>query len=160
MINILKKKLHEPELKEILDNILQQAMLMNGTQAATLQILNDTDQSLEIAASSGLSDEFIEHFKKVTLSDGSVCSRALQSGKTVFIGDITQDKLFTRHLYVAMRNNINAVMSSPLICSNGNFIGMMSTHFKITRKPTKESLETFENFCKHAADKIDELISV
>ncbi len=159
MINILKRKLPEPELKEVLDNILQQAMLMNGTKAATLQILNNSDQSLEIAASSGLSDDFIEHFKKVTINDGSVCSRALQSGESVFIGDITQDRLFAHHLYIAMRNNINAVLSSPLICSKGNLIGMMSTHFKITRKPTKESLENFENFCRHAADKIDELIS-
>ena len=159
MINILKKKLPEPELKEILDNILQQAMLMNGTKAATLQILNNSDNSLEIAASYGLSDEFIEHFKKVTINDGSVCSRALQSGESVFIGDITQDKLFARHLYVAMRNNINAVLSTPLICSKGHLIGMMSTHFKITRKPTKDSLENFENFCRNTADKIHEFIS-
>lgn len=159
MINILKKKLPEPELKEMLENILQQAMLMNGTKAATLQILNNTDHSLEIAASSGLSDEFIEHFKKVTINDGSVCARALQAGETVFIGDITQDKLFARHLYLAMSNNINAVLSTPLICSKGNLIGMMSTHFRITRNPTKDSVKNFENFCKHAADKIDELIS-
>ena len=159
MINILKKKLPEPELKEMLDNILQQAMLMNGTRAATLQILNKTDHSLEIAASFGLSDEFIEHFKKVTVNDGSVCSRALQSGETVFIGDITQDKLFARHLYLAMSNHINAVLSTPLICSKGHVVGMMSTHFRITRKPTKDSLKNFENFCKHAADKIHELIS-
>ena len=159
MINILKEKLPEPELKEILDNILQQAMLMNGTRAATLQILNKNDQSLEIAASYGLSAEFIEHFKKVTINDGSVCSRALQSGETVFIGDITQDKLFARHLYVAMRSNINAVLSTPLICSKGHLIGMMSTHFKITRNPTKDSLKNFENFCKITADKIHEFIS-
>ena len=159
MISILKKKIPEPDLKEILDNILQQAMLMNGTKAATLQLLNKNDQSLEIAASYGLSDEFIEHFKKVTINDGSVCSRALQSGESVFIGDITQDKVFTSHLYVAMRNNINAVLSTPLICSKGYLIGMMSTHFKITRNPTKDSLENFETFCKITADKIDEFIS-
>ena len=159
MINILKKKLPEAELKEMLDNILQQAMLMNGTRAATLQLLNKNDQSLEIAAAYGLSDEFIEHFKKVTINDGSVCSRALQSGETVFIGDITQDKSFARHLYVAMRNNINAVVSTPLICSKGHLIGMVSTHFKITRNPTKASLENFKTFCKTTADKIDEFLS-
>ena len=159
MINILKKKLPEPELKEILDNILQQAMAMNGTKAATLQILNKNDQSLEIAASYGLSDEFIEHFKKVTINDGSICSRALQCGETIFIGDITQDKLFARHLHVAMRNNINAILSTPLICSQGHLIGMMSTHFKITRNPGKHSLENFESFCKKTADKIHEFIS-
>lgn len=159
MINILKKKLPEPELKEMLDNILQQAMLMNGTKAATLQILNNNDHSLEIAASSGLTDEFIEHFKKVTINDGSVCSRALQAGETVFIGDITQDKLFARHLHLAMINHINAVLSTPLICSKGHLVGMMSTHFRITRNPSKDSVKNFENFCTHAADKIHELIS-
>lgn len=159
MINILKKKLPEPELKEILDNFLQQAMLMNGTRAGTLQILNSNDQSLEIAASYGLSDEFLNHFKKVTINDGSVCSRAMQTGESVFIGDITQDHQFRRHLHVTMRNNINAVLSSPLVCSKGHFIGMISTHFKITRRPNKGSLENFEAFCKKAADKIDEVIS-
>lgn len=159
MINILKKKLPEPELKDLLENLLQQAMLMNGTKAGTLQILNSSDHSLEIAASYGLSEEFLDHFKKVSITEGSVCSRAWQAGETVFIGDITQDKLFARHLYVAMRNNINSVLSTPLICSKGRFIGMISTHFKITRRPTKDSIEDFEIFCRTAADKIDEFIS-
>ena len=159
MINILKKKIPQPELKDLLDNLLQQAILMNGTRAGTLQIINGSDQSLEIAASYGLSEEFLEHFKKVSMDEGSVCSRAWQVGETVFIGDITQDKLFTPHLYVTMRNNINSVLSTPLISSKGNFIGMISTHFKITRKPTKDSVENFEIFCKNAADKIEEFIS-
>jgi hypothetical protein len=67
MINILKKKLPEPELKEILNNFLQQAMMMNGTKAGTLQMINSHDHSLEIVSSFGLSNEFIEHFKKVTI---------------------------------------------------------------------------------------------
>lgn len=159
MINILKKKLPGPELKDLLDNLLQQAMLMNGTRAGTLQIINNSDRSLEIAASYGLSEEFLEHFKKVSIDEGSVCSRAWDAGKTVFIGDITQDRTFARHLYVTMRNNINSILSTPLISSKGHFIGMISTHFKITRRPTKDHLENFETFCRNAADKIEEFIS-
>lgn len=159
MINILKKKFPEPELKDLLDNFLKQAMLMNGTRAGTLQIVNNSDKSLEIAASYGLSEEFVEHFKKVSIDEGSVCSRAWEAGGTVFIGDITQEKLFARHLYVTMRNNINSILSTPLICSKGHIIGMISTHFKITRKPTKDGLDNFEAFCRNAADKIEEFIS-
>jgi GAF domain-containing protein len=159
MINILKKKLPEPELKDLLDNFLQQAILLNGTRAGTLQIVNNSDHSLEIASSYGLSKEFLDHFKKVYINEGSVCSRAWKSGETVFIGDITQDRSFAHHLYVAMRNNINSIVSTPLICSNGRFIGMISTHYTITRKPTKDSLQNFEVFCKNAADKIDEFLS-
>lgn len=159
MVNILRKKIPEPELKDLLDNLLQQAMIMNGTKASTLQIINKSDHSLEIVASYGLSEEFLEHFKKVNLDEGSVCSRAWQCGGTVFIGDITQDKLFARHLYVTMRNNINSILSTPLICSKGHLIGMISTHSRITRKPTKDCLENFEVFCRNAADKIEEFIS-
>lgn len=158
MINLIKKKISEPELMEMLDNILQQAMMMNGTNAGTLQIINNNDQSLEIACSAGLSDEFIEHFQKVTINDGSVCGRALHARETVFVGDITQDKSFARHLYLAMRNNINAVQSSPLISSNGRLIGVMSTHFRITRNATKIHLQKFEEFCRKASDRIEEAV--
>ncbi|HJS55068.1 MAG TPA: GAF domain-containing protein [Chitinophagaceae bacterium] len=158
MINILRKKLPEPELKEIFDNLLQQAMMMNGTKAGSLQMINTHDHSLEIVSSFGLSDEFIEHFKKVTINDGSICSRALQTGESVFIGDITQDKQFARHLFVTMANNINSIQSTPLICSNGRLIGMISTHSNITRNPSKISLAKFESFCRDAADKIEEFI--
>jgi len=159
MINILKKKLPEPQLKEILDNFLQQAMMMNGTKAGSLQMINTHDHSLELVSSFGLSNEFIEHFKKVTINDGSICSRALQTGQTVFIGDITQDKQFARHLFVTMQNNINSIQSTPMICSNGRLMGMISTHSSITRNPSKTSLTKFESFCRDAADKIEEYIT-
>jgi GAF domain-containing protein len=132
---------------------------MNGTSLGTLQIVNKTDNSLEIGSSFGLSDEFLQHFKKVVVKDGSVCSRAFHTGETIFIGDITQVRSFARHLYVAMRNNINAIQSTPLICSNGHFIGMVSTHFKITRNPSRIDLQKFERFCREAADRIDRYIS-
>ena len=159
MINILKKKLPEPELKEILNNLLQQAMMMNGTKAGSLQMINTQDHSLEIVSSFGLSNEFIEHFKKVTINDGSICSRALQTGETVLIGDITQDKQFARHLFVTMQNNINSIQSTPMISSNGRLMGMISTHSSITRNPSKTSQLKFESFCREAADKIEGFIS-
>ena len=159
MINILKKKLPEPELKEILDNFLHQAMIMNGTKAGSLQMINTHDHSLELVSSFGLSNEFIEHFRKVAINDGSICSRALQTGQTVFIGDITQDKQFARHLFVTMRNNINSIHSTPMICSNGRLMGMISTHSTITRNPSKANLTKFESFCRDVADKIEEFIT-
>jgi len=159
MINILKKKIPEPELKEILDNFLQQAMMLNGTKAGSLQMINTHDHSLELVSSFGLSNEFIEHFKKVTINDGSICSRALQTGQTVFIGDITQDKQFARHLFVTMQDNINSIQSTPMICSNGRIMGMISTHSSITRNPSKTNLTKFESFCRDAADKIEGFIS-
>lgn len=158
MINILRRKLSVPELNEMLDNFLQQAMMLNKTKAGTLQIINNEEYSLDIAASSGLSRAFIDHFKKVTINDGSVCARALKKGKTIFIENLIQDKSFAPHLTVALENNIHAVQSTPLISSNGNIVGMISTHYKLPHNPSKFELTSFENFCRIAADKIEQVI--
>ena len=157
MISILRKKLSETELNEILENLLQQSMMMNRTRAGTLQLLNKKNHTLEIATSSGLSSEFIEHFKTVTIDDGSVCGRALKDRKTIFIEDLTKDDAFSRHLNLALQNHIVAVQSTPLITRNGNFIGIISTHFRSPGKISKASLGKFEKFCSEAADKIEEL---
>ncbi len=158
MISPLKKKFSESELNEVFDNLLQQAMMMNDTKAGTLQILNKENNTLDLVAASGLSPEFIEHFKVVTIDDGSVCGRALDSGQTVFIADLSTDKAFKSHLNLALKNNILAVQSTPLITSNGRLIGMVSNHFRVSHQPSRIHLEEFEKFCRSAADRIEEYL--
>jgi GAF domain-containing protein len=159
MIETLKSKLKEEELNEVLDNLLHQVMMMNRAKAGTLQLINKKNNTLEIANSFGLSAEFIENFKVVTCDDGSVCGRALLKRETIFIEDLTTDKLFARHLNLALQNNIIAVRSTPLISSLGNVIGMVSVHFHTPRKLSKNNIEEVDSFCRKAADKIEELIS-
>ena len=158
MIESLKSKLQDEELSEVLDNLLQQAIVICRTKAGTLQLINTKNNTLEIASSFGLSPEFIEHFKVVTCDDGSVCGRALSKRETIFIEDLTTDKLFAKHLNLALQNNIFAVRSTPLISSLGKVIGMVSVHFNTPRKLSKNSIEEMESFCSKAADKIEELI--
>jgi GAF domain-containing protein len=158
MIEYLLKKLHDPELNELLDNLLQQAMMMSETKAGTLQLLNTTNHTLQIATSFGLSKEFITHFSTVSCDDGSVCGRALAKGETIIIDDLTTDRSFARHLNLALQNNIRAVQSTPLIASSGKIVGMISVHFSAPKKIPKTRLQAFESFCQKAADKIEELI--
>ena len=157
MIDTLRKKLHQAELSEVLDNLLQHAMMMCGTKAGTLQLINKTNNTLEIAASFGLSDEFITHFRIVTCDDGSVCGRALAEGKTIFIEDLTKDPLFARHLHLALQNNIRAVQSTPLISGGNKIVGMISVHFVTPKKISKNTLQAFESFCTKAADMIADI---
>ena len=159
MIETLKSKLISEELNEVFDNLLQQAMIICRTKAGTLQLINKKNNTLEIASSFGLSPEFIEYFKVVTCDDGSVCGRALQKKETIFIEDLTTDRFFAKHLYLALQNNIIAVRSTPLITSLGKVIGMISVHFNTPKKLSKNSIEEIDSFCRKAADKIEELIS-
>jgi GAF domain-containing protein len=157
MIETLKSKLKDDELNEILDNLLHHAMMMSQAKAGTLQLINKKYNTLDIATSFGLSSEFIENFKIVTCDDGSVCGRALSKRETIFIDDLTTDKLFSKHLNLALQNNIVAVRSTPFISSLDKVIGMISVHFNTSRKLSKNNIEEMELFCRRAADKIEEL---
>ena len=98
MISSIQEKLNGSELHEVLDNLLQHAMMIWETKAGTLQLINETNNILELATSFGLSDEFITHFRFVSCDDGSVCGRALAKKETIFINDLTTDRSFARHL--------------------------------------------------------------
>ena len=136
MMNALKSYLWEEELKELFDNLLQHAMMMNRTKAGTLQLINEENHSLEIVCSYGLSTEFVEHFKIVSMDDGSFCGRALRKNCTIYVDDLTKDSAFARHMLLALQNNVVAVQSTPLKTCAGHVIGMISVHFSSPARPS------------------------
>ena len=136
-------------------DILHRAMIINKASAGNVQILNKQDESLEIVISSGLSSQFLSHFTKVNTYDGSVCARAMHTGKTVFVKDLSEDKFFAPHLPIALREGIHSVLSTPLISSNGQFVGIVSMHYKLPRRRLQNELLDFEKFCGKTADMIE-----
>jgi GAF domain-containing protein len=140
------------------EKILQQAMTMNKASFGNLQILNNRDQSLEIVASSGLSQQFLNYFKKVEGHDGTVCARALRMRKTVFVPDLATDNFFAPHSNIARVEGIHSVQSTPLISQSGKLIGVISMHYKLPRHPAS-GVSKFEKFCSHTADMIESYLN-
>lgn len=48
--------------------------------------------------------------------------------RRVIISDVTKDIEFARHVSIAKANGFRAVQSTPFF-HNGNFLGVLSTHF-------------------------------
>jgi GAF domain-containing protein len=141
------------------EDILNRAMTMNKASAGNLQILNKNDESLEIVVSSGLSSQFVNHFTKVNAHDGSVCARAMRTRKTAVVEDLSEDKFFAPHLQVALNDGIHSVQSTPLISKTGQFVGIISVHFKLPRHRLQTKLLNFENFCGKTADMIESYLN-
>jgi GAF domain-containing protein len=155
MVNILKNKLPRHVLDSMYEKILQQAMTINKASCGNLQIINNRDQSLEIVVSSGLSSQFLDHFKKVQTHDGSVCARALRTRKTIFVPDLSTDQFFAPHLTIARIEGIHSVQSTPLISQSGKLIGVVSMHYKLPRRHMDNDHSKFEKFCSNTADMIE-----
>src|SRR6266498_2005151 len=133
MINILRSKAPKEVLSDMYENILLQALLINKTKTGTLHIINNSEHSLELVFYTGLTKEFADHFKIVTPEDGSICGRALKTGRSVFIPDLSRDESFAPHMKYVIESGIRSVQSTPLISRKENVIGVLSTHYKLPR---------------------------
>lgn len=158
MVSALRSKLAKTNFQSTLDDILRNAMKINRAKLGNMQIINSQNNWLEIVAHRGFRSPFLEHFRIVTTDDGSICGRAVKSGETVFVDDVATDESFSAHLQYAKDAGFRTVISTPLISNRGSIIGVISTHFSLPHRFTKEDLVRFEGFCSRAADKIEEFI--
>ena len=158
MVTVLRNKMIETDFHRVLDEILGQAMKMNRSKFANMQIVNRERNTLEIVNQRGFKREFLEHFSVVSADDGSACGSAMGSKNTVFISDAKTEESFAPHLQVALNAGFRAVQSTPLISSRGSVIRVISTHFNLPHTFSKKELETFESFCCRAADTIEAFI--
>lgn len=151
---------NEHELREALDNLLTMALLMHRTNMGTIHLLDKTTGLLKIVAQQGFSHTFLEHFKEVNMADYSACGKSLQTREIVLIEDITSDPSYTAHKKIALSAGYRSVQSTPLISSNGDIIGVLSTHFRTPRKFLEGELNSLREYGTHSADIIMNLIKV
>lgn len=150
---------NEQELRETLNNLLTMALLIHKTNMGIIQLLDGRTGLLKIVAQQGFSHSFLDHFKEVSIDDAA-CGKALQTGEIAFIEDVTSDPLYTFHKKIAISAGYRSVQSTPLISSNGIFLGVLSTHFHMPRKFSEEELQSLREYGQHSADIIMDLIKM
>ena len=118
------------DLPSLLHEVLRSTIELQGADFGNIQLYDSETRSLHIAAQQGFGAEFLEHFRKVTVDEGSACARALKEGTRVVIEDVTLDPEFAPHRHIAAAAGFRAVRSTPLIeRGSGQAVGMLSTHF-------------------------------
>jgi hypothetical protein len=103
-----------------------------GLQSAdygNVQLLLEQGNVLEIVAQVGFDTEFLATFRQVRADDGSACGRTLRSETPIFIEDVETDSEFAPFRAIAAKAGFRAVLSTPMISSNGVLVGVLSTHF-------------------------------
>ena len=120
-------------LQSALDEFLDAGVKLFGGEFGSLQLLTDDLQGLKIVASRGLGPEFIKAFETVDMSDDSPGARAMRTRKTCVIEDVTQEQGLARYRDLITRAGFSAVQAEPLITKDGEFVGVLSIHFRAPR---------------------------
>lgn len=143
-------------LEEAIQAGLRDVIALHGAEMGNVQ-LPGKDGRLVIVAARGLRLAFLRVFERVALDSGSVCGRAAQLGKPVFVADVATDADFAPYLEFAKSVPFRSVLSFPLVSSGGEMVGMVSAHSPNVFSPTPLELRTAETYSRYVADALAKL---
>ena len=141
--------------------IVDAAIELMASDAASVQMLAADQTSLTILASKGLHPESAAFWQRVTQGAGSTCSKALRDNERVVVPDIEACEFIagTPDLLEFRRSAIRAVQSTLLRSRSGRPLGMLSTHWRTPHAPTDEEFTFFDVLARQAADLIERTLA-
>ncbi len=138
-----------------LTEILKVAIEITGADKGNIQLVDQASGALNMGTESGFSESFLEFFADGEKS--SACGIALQTQQRVIVEDVRHSALFVGNPSLKALNDadVRAVQSTPLVSSAGNVLGVISTHFSTSRRPTEQELRLMDLLARQAADYLD-----
>ncbi|HXR94265.1 MAG TPA: PAS domain S-box protein, partial [Rhizomicrobium sp.] len=141
--------------------IMDTAVAMMGSDAASMQVLDEGDARLRLLAWRGFHPDSAKFWQQVSLESESSCGAALRSQRRIVVPDVetcaamanTQDLEFYR------KSGFRAVQSTPLVSRDGRLLGMISTHWRAPHQPANDDLRLFDVLARQAADLVERGLS-
>src|SRR5882672_4568461 len=146
--------LSKAELRPLLEEILNATIALQNADFGNVQLYNAETETLEIVAYRGFQRDFLNYFASVK-ETGAACGRAMQRRERVVIEDVLADPDFAPHRQIAASAGFRAVQSTPLFSRTGEPLGMISTHFRQTHRPSARDLRFTDFYARLAAELVE-----
>jgi PAS domain S-box-containing protein len=138
----------------LLEEVLDATIALQNADFGNIQLYKPETQALEIVAQRGFQQDFLEYFRNVH-DVGAGCGQAMNLRERVIIEDVETDADFAPHRHIAASAGFRAVQSTPLFSLSGEFLGMISTHFRRPHCPPLRDLRFTDLYARHAAEIIE-----
>ncbi len=139
------------ELDVVLEQIVQLSVALIGGKLSSLMLLDEDRQELVIAASQGLSDQYVS---KGNIRVGeSIAGVVMQEGRPIAVPDIRSDP---RHAYpeLAAREGLCSMLSVPL-CLKDGIIGVLNIYTEKVHDFSQHEINLFTSLASQAAIAIE-----
>lgn len=129
---VLQRLRNSKDLSLVLMPVLDIAIRITGAEMGTIQRFDENADCLHLVASRGFSREAVSFFGIVRRDTNTTCAAAFTRRMRVFVENVSTSYLFvgTPELDMLRANGVAAAQSTPLISGNGQFWGVLSTHFR------------------------------
>jgi PAS domain S-box-containing protein len=146
----------ESEAENCLDDILETAIAINGSDKGIIQLLDSALGNLCLAAQRGFEPPFLKFFASVR-EDGSAYAATVLSAKRVIVEDVAQSEIFAgqQSRDALLDADVRAMISTPLVSSAGTLLGVISTHFRTPHRPSERELHLLDLLARQGADYLE-----
>jgi two-component sensor histidine kinase len=141
---------------ECLDEIIDAAIGIAGADKGNLQVYDADSGKLTITAQRGFDEPFLKFFASVT-NRSCACGAAVGSIERVIVEDVTTSSIFAGRAsrQVLLDAGVRAVISTPLMSSEGALLGVISTHFARPHRPAERQLRSADLLARQAASYLE-----
>jgi signal transduction histidine kinase len=141
-------------VRDLQDEIVKAAVEIAGSDMGTLQTCNDKGV-LVITSQVGFDSTFVDYFARVDSHTDTACGAAMAARDRVVVEDITRSPFFGGGaLPVMLDAGIRSLQSTPLFDRSGEFVGMLSTHYRAVHRFEQAELKWLDLLARQAADLI------
>ncbi len=146
----------QDNIQALLDKIVLAAIEIMHADMGNMQRITKEGE-LRIVAQNGFKQPFLDFFNCVGTDSHAACGFAMASKKRVIIEDVTQSPIFlnTPALDVQLEAGVRAVVSTPFFTRSGEFLGVISTHYRTARQPNEFDLRLLDLLVRQAADFVE-----
>lgn len=144
-----------PNLQTALDVLLDATLALHDTTMGTLLLYSDTASGLTPLVHRGF--DAASDVIPAVIDDNfdSSCGQALRSRQRVVIEDYETDPTSQSHRGTARAFGYRASQSTPLITSDGQLLGMLSTQFSQPHRPSDHELQMTDLYARQATQLIE-----
>ncbi len=143
-------------IEECLQRTIDAAIAIVGADKGNVRIFDPTSSSLVIAAHRGFAEPFLTFFTQ-GCNSAVMCAVAIRMKSQVIVEDILQSDIFAgqQSQAVLIEAGVRAIVSTPLMSSSGNIMGLISTHYATPYKPGDRDLSLIKVLARQAADYLE-----
>jgi len=128
------------DLDELLDEILEATVSLQGADFGSVQFYNRRSGTLELVAHRGFHQaDVLEPFRAIR-EGSAACGLALERRQRVIVEDTEADPAFAAYRALAAAAGFRAVQSTPMFGRDGEPLGVLSTLFRHPHRPSAQDL--------------------
>ena len=139
--------------------IVEATVALVRSDMGSLQMFVPETGDLVLLAQTGFHPASTKAWQRLAGNDrGTTCAEACRRAARVIVPDLERCDLITNNkkdLAAYRQSGIRAVQSTPLTSRTGEFLGMISTHWREVHEPSARELRLLDVMARQAADLIE-----